>query len=236
VFGNFAAMKINVQISRKVAEAAPELKVIAVEADVRNVATPDALWTEIAAAAAKIHSDMPMDRVNKRPAIAATRAAYKALGKEPNRYRPSAEALCRRCVKGLELYRSLSIIDLINLLSIVTGHSIGGFDRDAIVGSDLVLGVGHENEPYEAIGRGPLNIACLPVFRDAVGGVGTPTSDNDRTKLSENTTHLLMTINMYGPSEVDEDEVQRLTRRLLHDYAAAGEVEMHIVTAADCVE
>lgn len=212
---------MDVIISREVAEAAPSLKVKVIEAFVNNGPTNDALWNEITSAAEWIRQTFAMEQVNKRPAIAATRAAYKAFGKEPNRYRPSAEALCRRCVKGLELYRSLSIIDLINLLSVVTGHSIGGFDRDRIDGDSLVLGVGKENEPYEAIGRGQLNIACLPVFRDCTGGVGTPTSDNDRTKLSADTSRLIMTVNMYGTSEKSETEVMDLARRLLEDYANA---------------
>ncbi len=224
-------MELQVKISPEVAAAAPQLKVVVVEADVVNSPTPDDLWNEICRAAADIKASMPMEQVNKRPAIAATRAAYKALGKEPNRYRPSAEALCRRCVKGLELYRTLAIIDLINLVSILTGHSIGGFDRDAIVGPELVLGVGREGEPYEAIGRGQLNIACLPVFRDAVGGVGTPTSDNDRTKLSESTSRLLMTINLYSPS--DADETFALVERLLKQYAHATGICAKTIAAAD---
>ena len=101
-----------------------------------NPPTGDALWSEIQLEEKRL-GGMPMEMVNKRPAIAATRAAYKALGKEPNRYRPSAEALTRRCVKGLELYRTLTIIDLTNLLSLITGHSIGAFDRDAIVGGKV---------------------------------------------------------------------------------------------------
>ena len=219
-------MELNVNISPEVAAAGPDLQVVVVEAVVANPPTPDALWNEIQLAAGEIRAAMPMDQVNKRPAIAATRAAYKALGKEPNRYRPSAEALCRRCVKGMELYRTLAIIDLINLVSIKTGHSIGGFDRDAIVGDDLTLGVGREGEPYEAIGRGQLNIACLPVFRDAVGGVGTPTSDNDRTKLSEDTRRLLMTINCYALHEVDETVA--LTERLLRQYASAADIRVRM--------
>ena len=31
-----------------------------------------------------------------------------------------------------------------------------------------------------------LNIEGLPVYRDAVGGIGTPTSDNERTKQENN--------------------------------------------------
>ncbi len=217
---------MNFEIEDIVAEAAPELEVIVLEAEVDNPPTSDALWDEITAASAAIRRDYPMEAVNKRPAIAATRRAYKALGKEPNRYRPSAEALCRRCVKELELYRTLTIIDLINLLSIETGHSIGGFDRDALVGDTLRLGRGRQGEPYEAIGRGQLNIDGLPVIRDAVGGIGTPTSDNDRTKLSEATKHLLMTINMYG-SDMPATQVEQRAIELLEQYAAARNITIN---------
>ena len=171
-----------------------------------------------------IRDKYPMDQVRLRGAIDATRAAYKACGKEPNRYRPSAEALCRRAVKGLELYRSLALIDLINLMSLLSGHSIGGFDTDRLAGNTLTLGVGAEDEPYDAIGRGELNIAGLPVFRDAVGGVGTPTSDNERTKLSPSTRRITMTINMYGQGEYTKEEVEALARRLLAEYANARNV------------
>ncbi len=211
---------MNFEIENIVAGAASELEVIVLEADVINATTTDELWAEIEVASEQIRRVYPMEMVNKRPAIAATRRAYKALGKEPNRYRPSAEALCRRCVKGLELYRSLTIIDLINLLSIETGHSIGGFDRDKLEGNTLRLGRGMEGEPYEAIGRGQLNIDGLPVIRDAVGGIGTPTSDNDRTKLSSETTRLLMTINKYGADEEGHDVLARAIE-LLEKYASA---------------
>jgi DNA/RNA-binding domain of Phe-tRNA-synthetase-like protein len=204
-------------------EAAPELEVILVTADVVNSPTDDGLWAELNALSEQIKRDYLMEMVNKRAGIAGTRAAYKALGKEPNRYRPSSESMCRRMVKGLGLYRSLAVIDLINLLSVASGHSIGGFDADMIVGDTLTLGVGREGEPYEAIGRGRLNIACLPVFRDAVGGVGTPTSDNDRTKLSEGTTRLVMTINIYRP-EMERNQIIALTERLLTQYAKAKNI------------
>lgn len=215
--------EISFEIEPQVAACAPRLTVLVMEARVCNGPTTDALWGELEAAAAALRADTPMDMVNKRPAIAATRTAYKALGKEPNRYRPSAEALCRRCVKGLELYRSLAVIDLINLMSILTGHSIGGFDRDSIQGDVLRLGSGRPDEPYEAIGRGQLNIHCLPVIRDAVGGIGTPTSDNDRTKLSADTSRLLMTINLYSGPE-DAGMMEALARRLLTAYASATDI------------
>ena len=130
-------------------------------------------------------------------AIAATRSVYKACGKDPSRYRPSSEALIRRMLQGKQLYQIDTLVDLINLASITYGYSIGGFDADKFDGDTLTLGVGREGEPYEGIGRGMLNIAGLPVYRDATGGVGTPTSDNERTKMTLGTRRLVALVNGY---------------------------------------
>lgn len=224
---------IDVKISDQIREKVPAYKVVVIEADINNPATSDELWNEIQEASRRLRGSIEMEQVNKRPAIKATREAYKALGKEPNRYRPSAEALNRRCVKGLELYRSLSVIDLVNLVSIESGHSIGAFDRDAVAGDMIELGVGEEGEPYEAIGRGALNIACLPVFRDAIGGIGTPTSDNDRTKLSETTKKLLITLNIYGSGEMNNEAVTERLMALLIKYASARNIMKSVYRADD---
>lgn len=220
---------IQLQFSDQICQAAPGLQVLAIEADVVSGETTDELWDELVRISSRVRDSYAMDMVNKRPAIAATRSAYKACGKEPNRYRPSSEALMRRMVKGLDLYRSLALIDLINLLSVACGHSIGGFDADKIQGNVLTLGVGKEGEPYQAIGRGELNIAGMPVWRDDVGGIGTPTSDNDRTKLSADTKRLLMIVNMYG-SEMPVEDIEALATRLLTQYAGATNITCRLST------
>lgn len=153
------------------------------------------------------------------PGIAATRRVYKACGKDPSRYRPAAEALIRRQLQGKELYQIDTLVDLINLASIAFGYSIGGFDADKFVGDTLTLGVGREGEPYEGIHRGLINIAGLPVYRDTQGGVGTPTSDNERTKITPDTTHLVVLINGY---DGDTDHVRanaEYIQKLLRKYA-----------------
>ena len=213
-------MMIQLEFDKDICAAAPALKVLQIEADVVCCDTSDALWREIEECYAHIHDTLPMAEVRLRPAIDATRAAYKVCGKDPNRYRPSAEALCRRAVRGL--------------LSMLTGHSIGGFDAEKIVGTTLTLGVGAEGEPYEAIGRGELNIAGLPVYRDAVGGIGTPTSDNERTKLSFDTRRLLITLNIYGDEPAyGIDALEALACRLLTDYAGAKNIETRLYNLAD---
>lgn len=215
-------------VSDEIRAKAPALRVLQIEAEIENPDTPEALWAELEALAADVHGRYAMEMVNKRPAIAATRTAYKACGKEPNRYRPSSEALMRRMVKGLELYRTAAVIDLINLLSVACGHSIGGFDADRIDGDIVTLGIGREGEPYEAIGRGPLNIAGMPVWRDNTGGIGTPTSDNERTKLSPSTRRLLMIVNMYG-DEMPVADIEALARRLLVTYASAKNIQTRLL-------
>jgi len=208
-------------------QAAPGLRVVTVEADVSNSETSDELWALLTKAGADIREVLELGDINKRSGIRATREAYKALGKEPNRYRPSSEALCRRMVKGMELYRINTLVDIINLISVQSGYSIGGFDLDKIEGDTLRLGAGRAGEPFEGIGRGQLNIEHLPVYRDTVGGIGTPTSDNERTKLDVDTRRLLMCINIYG-EEMPVDDVIGLTLSLLERFADATNINVKI--------
>lgn len=210
-------MKFDVCISSEVTAAAPGLHVLQIEARINNPHTSDPLWEEVSACAAGISERFALSDIARRPAIAATRAAYKAMGKDPNRYRPAAEQLCRRVVQGKGLYRLTSVVDIINLLSMASGYSIGGFDADRIDGTSLTLGIGREGELYHGIGRGALNIAGLPVYRDITGGIGTPTSDEERTKTSEDTCRLLMLVNMYG-EEMSAEEVTERARELLGKY------------------
>ena len=219
---------MEIVISDKLNSAAPDYFMVLVEADVTNSVTSDSLWQEIEDYSAYLRENLELSQVNKRPGIVATRNAYKACGKDPNRYRPSSEALCRRIVRGMELYKIDTLVDLVNLLSMKSGYSVSGFDRDKIAGDTLTIGVGEEGEPFEGIGRGPLNIAGMPVYRDAVGGIGTPTSDNERTKIDLNTTHAVICIHIYG-LDMPVEEVISLTERLLTQYAAARNITVRAV-------
>ena len=219
---------MNIEIEDIIKNVAPQLQVVAIEADVINCDTPDDFWTELTQEALRIAQLYDLSQINKRPGIAATRAAYKALGKEPNRYRPSSEALCRRAVKGMELYRINALVDIINLISMRSGYSIGGFDADCIQGDLLRLGAGRAGEVFNAIGRGQLNIEGLPLYRDAVGGIGTPTSDEERTKLSIATRRLLMCINIYQ-EEMPIGDVVDLSCQLLERYCQATNITIKYV-------
>ena len=213
------------KVSEEVRKACPDYKGAAILATVKNSSFNEDLWKRIDLVAAEYKASHKIDEVKNNPHILATRNAYKKFGKDPNRYRPSAEALCRRIVRDLPLYRIDTLVDLINLVSIRTGYSIGGFDAAKIVGDTVELGVGKADEPFEGIGRGVLNIEGLPIYRDAIGGIGTPTSDNERTKLSVETTQLLAIINGYSGSEGLVEAVNYM-QSLLREFAESdgGEV------------
>ncbi|MDE6802642.1 MAG: hypothetical protein K2J06_07740 [Muribaculaceae bacterium] len=189
---------MKITISDQIKAACHGYRMIKIECDVANSPTPEALRTEMTRLTESIAELMTIEEINRRPAIAATRAVYKSCGKDPNRYRPSQEQLNRRVVRGLGLYTIDSIVDAFNLLSLKSGYSIGAFDINKIEGDALTLGVGLEGEPYEGIGRGALNIAGIPVIRDSVGGIGTPTSDNERTKVTPETSRLLVCIHIFA--------------------------------------
>ncbi len=215
---------MEIKISDKILKACPDFRFTVIECSVTNTSYDENLWKEIDAFSQQFRRLHNMEDINKRKTISATRQAYKKLGKEPNRYRPSAEALCRRIVKNIDLYQIDTLVDLINLISLKTGYSIGGFDADKIEG-DLTLGVGEAGEKFEAIGRGLLNIEGLPVYRDAIGGIGTPTSDEERTKITAETSRLLMIINAYSGKE-GLPEVVDYSVELLKKYASASQIEI----------
>lgn len=192
---------MKIEVSEEIENVCPGFVGACIDAKVVNSKFCQPLWDEIHQLGDKFKASLTTETLKEIPSIAATRRVYRACGKDPSRYRPAAEALIRRMLKGKELYQIDTLVDLINVASIAYGYSIGGFDADKFVGNTLRLGVGREGEPYEGIGRGMINIAGLPVYRDAEGGVGTPTSDNERTKIDLNTRHLVVLINGYDGNE-----------------------------------
>lgn len=210
--------KVEIIVEDKIETVCPSFVGACVEADVENSAYSEELWKLIDEQCEKFRQTLTTDTVKDISAISATRRVYKACGKDPSRYRPSSEALIRRVLQGKQLYQIDTLVDLINLASITYGYSIGGFDAGKFSGDTLSLGVGREGEPYEGIGRGMLNIAGLPVYRDAIGGVGTPTSDNERTKMGLATRRLVALVNGYDGNEETVRATAQLIIRLVERF------------------
>ena len=218
--------EINVIVSDEIHAACPEFRGCKVTATIENSAFNAELWREIHAEMERLCGLYDTESIKRISGIAATRSAYKRCGKDPTRYRPSSEQLVRRIIQGKGLYQIDTVVDLVNLASIRYGYSIGGFDLDKVEGDTVILGIGREGEPYEGIGRGTLNIAGMPVYRDAAGGIGTPTSDHERTKLSLDTTHFLAFVNGYDGNSEHTRECGQFIANLLGKYANANNVKV----------
>lgn len=159
--------------------------------------------------------------------VESVRKAYKTLGKDPARYRGSAEALLRRIVAGKGFPQINSVVDAINLVSVESRLPVGLYDP-AHVSGGVVFRAGLAGESYKGIGKYDLNLEGLPVFADDAGPHGSATSDSERTMVTSQTTGILAIIVSFAGTE----GLDRWTRRmsdLLAEYAAAQNVEIRIV-------
>ncbi|MBT6006902.1 MAG: hypothetical protein HOG79_14380, partial [Prolixibacteraceae bacterium] len=136
----------NITISLELKNKVPGLELSCIECDVQFQQKNEVLWSEIQQKIVEISANIKIEQISKISTISASRKAYKACGKDPARYRLSAEALLRRVIKRKELYQVNNVVDLLNLVSISTGFSIGGYDVEKING-DVVFGIGEKEEP-----------------------------------------------------------------------------------------
>ncbi len=218
---------IDFTIERSLKEKAPDMVLGVMSCSVTNTSFNEGLWDLINQLVDDIRAKYTLIRVKEQVNIAETRRVYKACGKDPNRYRPAAESLYRRIIKGNDLYRVNTLVDLVNLLSLRTGFSIGGFDADRIEGS-VKAGIGRADEDYIGIGRGKLNIENLPVLRDQRGPIATPTSDEVRTAIHADTSRFLMNINAYT-GEAQAREALVLAERWLTCFCQASLIKTKII-------
>jgi len=216
-----------ISISKELKECCPKLRLGCVEADVNVAQSSGELLFEMNDHIQQIGQSLSIESISKIPTIAASRKAYRACGKDPARYRLSAEALLRRVVSGKGLYHINNVVDQLNLVSITSGFSIGGYDANQIWG-DVVFGIGNSDEPYSGIGRGELNIENLPVFRDEQGAFGTPTSDSSRTEVKEQTRRFLMILIDFDGDDKLYEALQ-MAERLLKEYGQAKEFEIRTI-------
>jgi len=161
------------------------------------------------------------------PQILATRSAYKALGKDPARYRGSAEALLRRVISGKGLPQINAVVDIINLVSVESRLPIGLYDL-AHVSGDIEFRAGRAGESYKGIGKYDLNLEGLPVFCDALGPHGSPTSDSERTMVTSATKQVLAIIISFGGKEGLNRWTQRMSE-LFQRFAAGQECETALI-------
>lgn len=156
-----------------------------------------------------------------------SKKAYKSLGKDPNRYRISSEALYRRIKQGKGLYQINTVVDTNNLISLETGFSVGSYDLKNIKG-DILFRKGRSEEIYKGIGKDDINIENLPVLTDSEGAFGSPTSDSIKAMVTLESVKILTLIYCFSKNE-NLEEILEKSFKYLEKYAEAENIEKLIV-------
>jgi DNA/RNA-binding domain of Phe-tRNA-synthetase-like protein len=222
-----------VSIDPELLATCPRVMLACVMADVATRPGSAELDEELRACEERILKLPEPKAVLESPAILATRAAYKALGKDPARYRGSAEALLRRVIAKKGLPRVNNVVDTINLVSVESRLPVGLYDLEQVQG-DIVFRAGRAGETYKGIGKYDLNLEGLPVFCDAQGPHGSPTSDSERTMVTEATRQVLGIIISFGGAAAGGTQglsgVAERLAALLRQHASAEKLEVMMVS------
>lgn len=164
-------------------------------AAVRIVAHEPRLDDPLAGAAAQLRaSDATAD------VTSSVRSMYKRVGLDPTRHRPSSEALLRRVKRGEPLPRINNLVDVINWCSVESQLPFGLYDATRIAGP-VVLRLGHSGESYPGIRKDAVHVEGRLVLADDVGPFGNPSSDSERTQVTESTTRALVVV--FAPADLD---------------------------------
>lgn len=217
-----------VTIDPELKQKCPLVALGCVTAKVVTGESPAALLEDMKAREAKILALPEPRAVLESPPIRATRSGYKALGKDPARYRGSAEALLRRILSGKNFPQINSVVDIINLVSVESRLPIGLYDLAHVKG-DVVFRAGRAGETYKGIGKYDLNLEDLPVFCDEEGPHGSPTSDSEKTMVTNATQNILAIVVSFGGGDVLQSSCERMSALLQH-YTSGNGVQIAIVS------
>ncbi len=163
--------------------------------DVHVAPSSEDLHTSMREAMALRIEELMGEAASSDPVIAAVRETFKKCGKDPSRYRPSSEALTRRVIAGKGLESINNVVDAGNITSLMTGIPVGCYDVESLSG-DITLRVGKKDDAYKGIARGDISLEGLPMLVDDNGPFGSPYSDSERTRVSEECKQLLFVV--YG--------------------------------------
>ncbi|KRO18414.1 B3/B4 domain-containing protein [Lacticaseibacillus saniviri] len=199
-------------------EIPAQVSLICTEITFKNQANAPALWTEcLNPLLAQIEQQDTLETIRENPTIQATKRVYKALGKDPARFRPSSDSLWRRAAKGQGLYQVNALVDLNNAVSLLTHLPFGSYDLDKVT-APLRLTVGQADQTYPGIGKKAIDLNHLMVLADSVGPFGSPTSDSTRAMITETTQHALIVGYGFAQSTGQQAVIQQEVATMVTQY------------------
>src|SRR3989440_9804516 len=166
----------------------------------------DRLWKQIEMLCQHRAREFSLDRLSRNGQIVVVRGLQKSFGFDPARYRPSSESLLRRVLKGQGLYQINTAVDVNNLCSLEFLLPMCSYDLCHVNGQVRVR-IGEPGEEYPGIGRQMFQAENKVIIADDSSIMGSTVSDSERTKVSTETTDILLAI--YGPANMDPRIIER---------------------------
>lgn len=191
------------------------------------------LTSALEACAERVKADTDLDGLARLPEVAAMRAAFRAAGTDPGRYRPSAEALLRRVLQGKGVPRINAAVDANTLGSLTFRLPMGTYNAEQVQG-EVSCRIGAAGEAWTAIGGKAVDGEGKILLADAAGPFGSPYADAARTAVTEQTRRLLLVI--FAPPGLPGGRCGRLKEALAFTAATmvshcGGAVAAHRIVA-----
>lgn len=175
----------------------------------------------------KVREEIDGKEWSEIPDIRGSRAAYKAFGRNPGRYRVSSEALIRRVRRGDELYHINAVVDVNNLISIESGLSVGSYDLAKIHGT-VILRKAENGEGYTGIGKDFLDMENMLVLADDEGIFGSSMSDSTRAMVTEESKDILVVIYCFE-NGIDLQALLNNAKAAFQRFANSQNIETRII-------
>ncbi|WP_066295142.1 B3/B4 domain-containing protein [Bacillus sp. FJAT-29937] len=174
-----------------------------------------------------IYFDLEDKNVTDLDGIKEWRQVFKAVGKDPNRYRHSAEALYRRVKKQNYLQPVNSATDINNFFSLQYQIPLGIYDMDKLNGS-VTMRLGDDGEEYVGLNGRSNSLNRLIVTSDDTGSFGSPFVDSERTSVTEKTKNAIHIVYLRPSFNIDEanEMVTSLMNMFIQIHGGQGNIEI----------
>ncbi len=150
----------------------------------------------------EIRASMTLEEAKDDPIFRSYRDLYWSFGMDPTKLRVSSEAVLRRILKGLNLWRISDIVDIVNLASAYHKIPIGLVDVSRLKG-DLCIRTAARGEIFQRIGG--KTIVCrgreiVVADEEKIVCFGYATHDSERTMITKDSSRVLVLL--YGAEVV----------------------------------
>ncbi len=207
---------LEIILSTELTELIPNFKLGVIEYEQITVGdSPQMLKGRLQLFQESLYFELENKNVTELPGIQEWRAIFKQTGKDPNRYRHSAEALFRRVKKQNYLGSVNSATDLNNFFSLQYQIPMGIYDVDSLKGP-IIIRIGEENEEYQGLNGRVNSLHKLIISSDENGPFGSPFVDSERSAVTVQTKNALQLL--YLQPSLSLEESTNLTSAVMNMF------------------